>query len=570
MIVLDSVLKISILMVATLALVACLRRRSAALRHWVLTAALVFASFLPLLAFIAPGWHVTRAGSWTVLSTGAVLPAPVAREASSIAEPQVATPVPAASVPAAPRQLNLGSLLVNAWLTGMLLTLALLIIGGVRLTRLATRATPVDDGRWLAIADEIAHRYGLRRRVRLLQSDHAALLATWGLFRPKIILPAAAREWTTERARIVLGHELAHIRRSDWAWQIMAEVLRSVYWFNPLMWMTCRRLRRESEQAADDHVLSLDIERTDYAAHLLALAREVGNGPRAWLPTQAMAHTSSLERRVSAMLNDRLDRRPLTLRTRITAGVVLGALAIALAGFNAAAQVSARFSGDLVDPTNAALPGVKVTVTNLKTEQKLEVRSNNTGRFEFAGLAPGDYIVETDLPGFASLNAKLTMGGQDVHQQITLQVGSLRETVTVSAGDNSASSAPETPEQAERRRLSRELQAAARALKAAERAARGPSTGIAIGGNIRTPKKLRHVSPIYPSHLQAAGTGGDVVLTARVGTNGLVEDIKVLSTAHADLTMAATQAIQKWEFDPTLLNGVEIPVNITVTVRFVP
>ena len=47
-----------------------------------------------------------------------------------------------------------------------------------------------------------------------------------------------------ERIRVVLSHELAHVRRNDWAVHIAADVVRRLYWFQPLMWIACRQLRR--------------------------------------------------------------------------------------------------------------------------------------------------------------------------------------------------------------------------------------------------------------------------------------------------------------------------------------
>ena len=40
--------------------------------------------------------------------------------------------------------------------------------------------------------------------------------------------------------RIVLGHELAHIRRYDWLMHLAAALLRAAYWFNPLVWIACQ------------------------------------------------------------------------------------------------------------------------------------------------------------------------------------------------------------------------------------------------------------------------------------------------------------------------------------------
>jgi beta-lactamase regulating signal transducer with metallopeptidase domain len=56
-------------------------------------------------------------------------------------------------------------------------------------------------------------------------SRNSSILVTFGLLRPKIILPAGAMEWPADRARIVLRHELAHIRRSDWPVQMIAQCL---------------------------------------------------------------------------------------------------------------------------------------------------------------------------------------------------------------------------------------------------------------------------------------------------------------------------------------------------------
>ncbi len=81
---------------------------------------------------------------------------------------------------------------------------------------------------------EIGRELGIRSPVRLLESDHPSLLVTWGFVRPKVIIPRVARTWSDDRIAVVLRHELAHIRRGDWLVQIGGELLRAIYWFNPL------------------------------------------------------------------------------------------------------------------------------------------------------------------------------------------------------------------------------------------------------------------------------------------------------------------------------------------------
>ena len=267
--------------------------------------------------------------------------------------------------------------------------------------------------------------------MRLLQSDHPSLLVTWGWRRPRILLPAGAPAWPDERIRVVLAHELAHVVRGDWVVQLAAEALRAAYWFNPLVWVACRRLRVESECACDDAVLAQGIDAPDYAAHLLALARQLRSPGQPPLPAPAMARPSSLEGRVRAMLNDDLNRRPASRRARLAVAAALVALTLGVAGARAGAQFYA-LTGTAFDSTHRVLPGVRLVLTNGATGAKHEVRTDPAGRFEFVGLPPADYVLESSLAGFAPLRDALRVEG-DTTRDLQLTVGTLQETITVSS-----------------------------------------------------------------------------------------------------------------------------------------
>ncbi len=99
---------------------------------------------------------------------------------------------------------------------------------------------------------------------------------------------------------------------------LTANVLKAVYWFNPLLWLACRRLRHEGERACDDLVLASGISGAEYATHLLDVARESAQRRHPWSPAIAIAHHSMLEGRVRAMLNARVNREPLTVFARAT------------------------------------------------------------------------------------------------------------------------------------------------------------------------------------------------------------------------------------------------------------
>ena len=90
---------------------------------------------------------------------------------------------------------------------------------------------------------------------------------------------------------------------------------------------------------------------------------------------------------------------------------------------------------------------------------------------------------------------------------------------------------------------------------------------IRVGGNVRPPTKIRNVSPVYPAEAQAAGVQGVVIIEATINPQGKVINARVLRGAPL-LDQAALDAVKQWEYTPTLLNGVPVPVIMTVTVNF--
>jgi len=91
---------------------------------------------------------------------------------------------------------------------------------------------------------------------------------------------------------------------------------------------------------------------------------------------------------------------------------------------------------------------------------------------------------------------------------------------------------------------------------------------IRVGGDIKPPVKTKDVRPEYPEAAIAEGRQGIAIIEATVGPDGIVTDTKVIRSIGEDLDNAAVVAVSQWEFTPTLLNGVPVPVIMTVTVNF--
>ena len=536
-------MKMSLIVLSALAVSFLLRRRSAALRHWVLAAGVACAAAVPVLTSVVPAWPLPF-GTPTAFTR---YEDPFQESASPASQPRAAaTPSASASESRATplRGSDVWAYARAIWLTGAVVGLSILLVGVLRLAWLAVHARRITHGRWHDLGREISRSYGLQRPVTLLESSHPSLLVTWGLARPKVILPAAAAAWTDERARVVLSHELAHIRRGDWVVQLSAELLRAIYWFNPLLWLACRRLRLESEHACDDEVMSHGVEGPDYATHLIELARALNQRRQIWFPAPAMARPSSLERRVRAMLNVHCNRGPISRGTRAAIFLLLfGATAIV-----AAAQSGfVTFSGTIADESARGIPSTTVVLTNEARQAKYEVKTNAIGRFEFVGLPPGEYGVEAKGMGFQPLKDAVTVSGQNVQRNYTLKLGTLQETINIV--DDGRDPRPSTFKE-----------------RPAPKPVECVSSGA--GGYIVPPKKLRDFAPTYPVNLRGTGTGGSVVMQARIALDGFLTDISVVGDAHPDLANAAVAAVREWHYSETLLNCAPVEVGMTITANF--
>ena len=564
---LESTLRGSILLIAALGLTIVLRHRSASLRHWVLAVAVGCALILPAVSMVAPGWAWGSIASGRSESKEAGL-AVIAREPALANAETVGMPTSASLrqivSTAQPLPIAWRHVAFAAWLLGASLSLLGLLLGLRRLRRIAAQCEPVIDSRAQHIMRELAQRWNLRRSITLLKTPQPDLLLTWGYFRARVILPAGFEGWSDERLTAVVSHELAHVHRGDWVYLIGGELLRAVHWFNPIVWLTCSRLRVESELACDDTVLNSGIAGTQYAEHLLALARSfTSRRLLRRLPAPAMARGSSLERRVSAMLNSRVNRTPIGPRARLLTTALLLALTIPVAGFGQAQYF--RFSGTVVDPTNRFLPDTTLSLTNAERQSRHEVKTDANGRFEFVGLPSGDYRFEVRLTGFSPVRENLTLG-RDLTRTIGLQVGPIEETVTVAARSGSSQSPPATTDGASRTAASSQSARVSRPLPAeCVGATIGP-----VGGKVRPPVKLRDVVPLYPEHLASVSKGGVVIMEVLIGTDGLVRDVKVLRSPDPDLENAAVVAVRQWRYSQTLLNCEPIELRMNATVAFSP
>jgi beta-lactamase regulating signal transducer with metallopeptidase domain len=371
--ILELLAKVSLVLTCGL-LLGSMRRVDPALRHSILLASLCGALVLPLLAIAVPRWNAAilppigqvtptrgearsgwtasdlagRGGSGTrVLEAGSPSETPVG--ASAAASTTTGRDGSSRNRPI------MRSLLLAIWVLGTLLLLARLLIGRSRLRAIAARAWAPDDAPWNRLLEEEKLLAGVSGRVRLLVSPAAATPFTWGAREPVVLLPEDALEWSTERRRIVLRHELAHVARADSLAQSLAAIACAGYWFHPLALIAAKRLRTECERACDDRVVALGTQPWEYASHLLDIARGAREMGSPGLLSVGMARRSQLEGRLLDVLHASRSRATPTRRAQVVAIALPLALAVAASAFHPVPRATVQVAGDTAPGKSGAV-----------------------------------------------------------------------------------------------------------------------------------------------------------------------------------------------------------------------
>ncbi len=355
----DAVAKATILLATAGLCSVVLRRGSAAARHLIWTLALLSALVLPLLSIALPKWQVGMiqlpASSFQLPAASEAFPTAPAPPVRLKAAPPVRLKADTTGAEskdirsvrlqadrsanreartAALPSLSWPATLFILWLVGASAILGRLALGLVAVQWMSRRTERVTDAPWLSQARALAAELGISPRITFLRSGAAAMPMAWGIFRPAVLMPRDADHWPARRLRIVLLHELAHVKRRDCLTHVLAQIACAAYWFNPLAWIAARHVRTERERACDDLVLACGTRGPDYADQLLEVARVMRSGrfPAVLAGASlAMAHRSQLEGRLIAILDPSVPRAGISrLRTAVaTLAFVLAVMPLA-------------------------------------------------------------------------------------------------------------------------------------------------------------------------------------------------------------------------------------------------
>ncbi len=571
-----------------------LRGRSAALRHLVWTAAAAAVLALPFLSVSLPALRLPASGALLPFD-----PAVVFQVASSAVEPLSSSLLPPAAARRAMdarRYYDWRIWLMLLWAAGVAAAFARMLAAFIATWRVERAARPFpNDGLALALAQSL----GIRHRVRVLESRPGSMPMTFGLLRPAVFMPPEAAGWSEERRRIVLMHELAHVRRGDAATHLLARTALNLNWWNPLAWSAWREFLKERERATDDLVLNSGARASDYAGHLLEVARTLQSAPATAWAAVAMARRSQLEGRLLAILDSGVKRHA-PGRMAALAATLLAIAAVAPFAAMRAQTPAQQTTAPKVDDTvglvkqgdqarqqghlgealgyyNKALaagdrPETAVALLYLGVSRYDKDPAQALDYFERAqNVAPSGPMAgpamtwqamvrqhrEGEAPAAESLyRAALAIEeANSPEAALTMEFLAyfLREQGRVSEAEAMEASAGEI-RKAHVAHLSPKRQATAQASK--------------VGSGVGAPTLLHKVEPSYSVEARAAKVQGTVLLAVVIGTDGTAGDVQLRKGVGYGLDEQALDAITQWTFKPGMRDGMAVPVQATIEVNF--
>lgn len=280
-------------------------------------------------------------------------------------------------------------LFAAVWGIGSILMLLHLLSGVLRVQWIVERALPLTDGKTRSLLEQTSRRVGLPRTPRLLISPEISVPVVWGIGAATLLLPLEAENWSDDRRRAVFLHEIAHISRRDGLTLILTRLAVALYWIHPLIWTASKVARRCCEHACDDIVLQRGTRPSEYADHLLDIARTLPERERIATVALAMSRRSEIEGRLLAILHPGLRRSSMTRAGALITFVAATALVASLSSVRLAADEQKK---------EAEIPAADIE------EPDLEVRIDAESTESAWASASSRFELEADMDTETSRN----------------------------------------------------------------------------------------------------------------------------------------------------------------------
>lgn len=202
-----------------------------------------------------------------------------------------------------------GLCLFVGWTAVAGLLLFRLTVGMWRVRHLRRSCRNVDLGTLDPAIVSILRESQSRRRVKLSVSSEVAVPAAIGFLRPTIVFPAwLLSRLSTAEIKVIVLHELAHLRRwDDWT-NLVQKIVKAVFFFHPGVWWIENRLTLEREMACDEMVLAQTASPRAYASSLISFAEKLQNARALALAQALVSRVNQISLRVAQILDEKRPR----------------------------------------------------------------------------------------------------------------------------------------------------------------------------------------------------------------------------------------------------------------------
>ena len=279
------------------------------------------------------------------------------------------------------------AILVTLWALGWLLFLLQIGSGLWQIQRLKTQGIQTLAAIWQEKAGHISQRLGMRQTVRLLESARVRTPLTIGWLKPVILLPIGfVNQLSSSEVEAVLAHELAHIARRDWLFNLLQAMVESLFYYHPAVWWISKIVRRERENACDDVALVATGNPLAFARALVQVQEMATSAPTLALALRG-SKSGFLLARVRRILNQSPPQQHRVMEKMIATFILVALLALVGLRANSVPAIEAALAQVSAFPARLLLeqtPDYSIendTVPKPKSTQKI-VREDESGRVE--------------------------------------------------------------------------------------------------------------------------------------------------------------------------------------------
>jgi beta-lactamase regulating signal transducer with metallopeptidase domain len=428
-------IKSSVVLAAAILCRGALRRRSASLRHFVLSIFLVGTASLPALTIFSPGWHSPWLPDWASMrpasqagTAGAVtgtegsitgFPGEPGMEGAALGRRAEGAGTSRPSAGLFGLRPVLAAVLPASWLAGMLVILSRLVLGLWGVRQITREGHALDDPAWRRLLLRFLSAVRLSRAVEIKAHPRVLVPLTCGFRRPVVIMPSETSAWPEDARSAALFHELSHVKRGDFLVMLFVRLSLAVFWFNPLFWVAYKMLKDEQEKACDELVLKAGIRPSTYAENLLSIVRSVRltRSPLAAFPgALGMFGRSQLRERLLVILGRKTAFKEVGMKTKVIVSVSVF-LAVAFIGLARPQGVSANPEpGPMVAAAAAApVPADQTSPTqeaqkSAEQQKKEETQPAEPAKKDKKVRKEVKIVVEEEEPGTAPVEITVIDG----------------------------------------------------------------------------------------------------------------------------------------------------------------